>query len=548
MAVYKVGLMKRTRNSISKVYAGFSLVELAVVLAVLGIVLIGAILGTSEFRETAKQKENEVIIANIKENLIKFAMINKYLPCPDTESLAGRDGRENRGANQCLNYAGGVPYSDIGLGKDDVLDAQGNPIRYAVNRETVNQLLVCDATSSASYFCNLTPGSAIFNFINTPPIAGNDGTGNYTVCGTTTNTCNASTAARHLLTSSAAAVLVAYGDLGPDGIAASQFKCGAANNNAEKENCDATDDFYHQAQISSADNAGFDDVIGFITGSEIKSEILMPITVWNTLGNIPPPTYSNYDLDPGGYTPLDDEGTPDVIQVNRNISTSLDLGKGDDYVLIGNDLSSGLEYINETGEITDKGSKADLFTGEGNDTVYIVGEAHSDVVLGAGDDTFILGTNLTEVLSADSGNDTVWIQGNVESTATMTMGTGNDTLYLGQVLTDEFGRPVFVNASNEVVTVPYFDGKPYFIDQDGNSTVKDQFGNTVPVDEVDTRTGGGELSQNVYGDDGYDVLVLESMTESEWNSSPSFRSKVVGFELIIFKEDAVTGNRNYTVN
>lgn len=526
---------------------GFSLVELAVVLGILGIILIGAVSGIGEFRKVNKQLETEKSLADIKKSLIKFAMINKYLPCPDDGNLAARDGRENRGANECTAEYGGVPYLDIGLKRDDVIDAFGNPIRYAVNQDADDASLICDATSSASYFCNLTPGSAVFTFINTPPLAANDGAGNYTVCGSSAVACGAATGAADLLTSTAAVVLVSYGDIGPDGLDPSSTECGAATG-AEKENCEVTDSFYHQALISSEEGNEFDDVIQFISGNEIKSEILMPITVWNTLGSIPPPTYSGYELGDGDYTPLDNPGTPDVIQVNKDITTSLDLGQGDDYVLIGNDLSSGIEYDNKTGVITNTGTEAALDAGDGNDTVYIVNEAHSDVTLGAGDDTFILGANLTETLLAGTGNDQIWLQGGVDSSATMSLGDGNDTLYLGQVLKDDYNRPIYVDGSGNELTVPYLDGNPYFTDGSGNSVVTDEYGNTVAVDEVTTKTSGGDVAQDLQGGDGYDVLVLETMTEAQWEADSSFQSKVIDFELIVFKEDAVTGVREHQVN
>ncbi|CAN8141572.1 hypothetical protein THIOSC15_3030007 [uncultured Thiomicrorhabdus sp.] len=81
----------------------------------------------------------------------------------------------------------------------------------------------------------------------------------------------------------------------------------------------------------------------------------------------------------------------DVIVVDQNISSALDLGKGDDYVLVGNDLSSGLEYDNKTGNISDYGSNAALLTGPGDDSVYIVNDAFSPIDLGTGDDRFVMG-------------------------------------------------------------------------------------------------------------------------------------------------------------
>ena len=157
---------------------GFSVLELAIVLGVIGIVFVGAISGLSEHRSTAKQLESQKIQANIKQQLIKFAVINKYLPCPDTDG----DGTENRvlatvagaSVNVCSLDTGTVPYVDIGMKRADAQDAYGNFIRYAINRDADDAVsgVICNNTSSASFFCNSTPGTAIFDMALTPPVSG----------------------------------------------------------------------------------------------------------------------------------------------------------------------------------------------------------------------------------------------------------------------------------------------------------------------------------------------------------------------------------------
>lgn len=482
---------------------GFSLVELAIVLGIIGIILAGAVGGLGELRSVSKQKQTEDRLVDLKSKLIKFAMINKYLPCPDSEAVGTRDGRENRNGNACLADFGGVPYLDLGIKQDDVLDAFGRPIRYAINQQAVLPAQICNGGASASYFCNLTPGTAVFTFVNTPPITGNDGFGNYTVCNETAVNCNAAALANpsQLLTSTAAVVLVSYGENGPDGNFPASAEC-TGSTGANLENCQANNAFYHQALKSSAQGNEFDDVIEFITGYEIKSEILTPIVVWSSIGSIPPPTFSAYDLNAGDFQPLNNANTPDVVQVSRNVSTALDLGAGNDYMLIGNDLSSGLVYDNKTGNIIDDGSNADLNMGAGNDTVYIVGEAKSDVELGDGDDTFILGQDLTQTLTGNDGNDKVWIQGNVADDSNLNLGDDNDVLYLGQIEKDSLGNTVYLS------------------------------------DGITPKTIGGELGEDIYGGDGYDILVLENMTVDEWIADSTFQSRVNDFELVVFKPDA----------
>ncbi len=476
---------------------GLTLLEMAIVLAVLGVLVAGGIASLPEQRVVAKQLESQAIQANIKEQLMKFILINRYLPCPDIDTPL--DGRENRTPvnvggdiiDTCSSDTGAVPYLDIGLRIEDVQDAYGNFIRYAVNQDADDQVnvVICDDTSSASYFCNavanpLNANRAVFTLVDTPPTQGNTGAGNYRICNANVNVCNNGTAATDLQSDGVSVVLVAYNEDGAQILnLALSNNCNAAGG-ANTENCNQ-DAFYHQQAITTQENNFFDDTIVTISGYEIKSKILSPVTVWINSIQTPalPSTLEGYNLEAGDYAPMDDENTPDVIRVNRNITVALNLGAGNDQVVVGNDLSSELEYNNNTGEITDKGTQAALDTGEGDDTVYIVGAANSNVTLGEGDDSFVLGTNLTETLSAGSGNDKIWIQGNVESTATFTLGDGDDVVWLG--------------------------GKENYV--------------------------SGNLDAPINGGAGYDILVLENMTKAVWQADSFFQSRVDGFELVIFK-------------
>ena len=472
-------------TNISNVFLkGFTLLEMAVVLGVLGILVAGTIASFPEERITTKQVASQQTQETIKKQLMTFALINKYLPCPDSDTPP--DGKENRDPTNvfCSTHVGTVPYLEIGLRRSQVQDPYQNFIRYAINQNAVGGA-ICDNLSSASYFCNTGGGQAVFTLVVTPPLKDDPGTGNYFVCNNNAATCNGTPPNAELHTESASVVLVAYNEDGYQAV----NNCGGESG-ANLENCDHNV-FYHQRAISTEDNNFFDDTIVFISGYEIKAQILSPITVWTNVVTLAP-TYTGYSLNADdNYVPLDDANTPDVIQVNHNVTTALNLGAGDDQVIIGNDLSSELIYDNQTGDVIDKGTQAELDTGEGDDTVYIVGVANSNVILGDGNDVFVLGTNLTEMLSAGSGNDKIWIQADIESTATFTLGEGDDVVWLGK------------------------------------------------SDDV-TPSG---LSSTIEGGDGYDILVLESMTQTDWDTANGL-SNIAGFELVIFKDDG-TGTREH---
>ncbi|HEY9197723.1 MAG TPA: prepilin-type N-terminal cleavage/methylation domain-containing protein [Gammaproteobacteria bacterium] len=101
---------------------GFTLVEMAVVLVIVGLLLGGLLVPLGTQMENDRRKETAATLDAIREALIGFAVINDArLPCADTNG----DGRED-----CPSAAmGGLPYADLGV---SATDAWGNPWRYAV--------------------------------------------------------------------------------------------------------------------------------------------------------------------------------------------------------------------------------------------------------------------------------------------------------------------------------------------------------------------------------------------------------------------------------
>lgn len=113
--------------------AGFTLLEIAIVLFIIGL-LIAGLLGPLETQLEARDRRQTLETLNlITEALQGYAVINGRLPCPDTDG----DGLpnpvfvpSNPATANCVSNDGFVPGTELGVA---AIDAWGNRIRYAVS-------------------------------------------------------------------------------------------------------------------------------------------------------------------------------------------------------------------------------------------------------------------------------------------------------------------------------------------------------------------------------------------------------------------------------
>ena len=104
---------------------GFSLIEIAIVLVILGLVLGGVLAPLSSQYENSRRNETTVILEKVLEASYGYAIVNGQFPCPD---ISG-DGLENRLGVNCVSPTGGLPWVTLGVGKND---AWGQPFGYQV--------------------------------------------------------------------------------------------------------------------------------------------------------------------------------------------------------------------------------------------------------------------------------------------------------------------------------------------------------------------------------------------------------------------------------
>ena len=124
-----------------RVARGFTLVELAVMLLIVGLILGSMMFTFSAQVEMSNRAETLRRLENAKELLLAFAIVNGRLPCPATAASGGQEAPP--GGGTCTSsYGGFLPAMTIGFQPQDsqffAVDAWGNRIRYAVSATSWN--------------------------------------------------------------------------------------------------------------------------------------------------------------------------------------------------------------------------------------------------------------------------------------------------------------------------------------------------------------------------------------------------------------------------
>lgn len=142
---------------------GFSLVEIALVLVIIGLALGGIVAAIGPQLDNKNVRDTQERIKQASDAIMAFAIANRRLPCPASaasngdEVVAGLPG-------QCTNFNNGfVPARTLGLGErgtnGTMLDAWGFGIRYSVTQVTYtgagNAPVSTDCTATCYPFTQL---------------------------------------------------------------------------------------------------------------------------------------------------------------------------------------------------------------------------------------------------------------------------------------------------------------------------------------------------------------------------------------------------------
>jgi prepilin-type N-terminal cleavage/methylation domain-containing protein len=240
--------------------AGFTLVEMAIVLVILGFVLAASLLPLQAQRQQLAQSQTENTLENAKRALLGFAQSRGRLPCPATAASLGQE--SPLGGGICTLQVGFLPAATLGVEPTDAqgfaLDAWNNRIQYAVTSSSVaGTPATPDFTSNiadnlATPLINEADGMNVVGITNLTP--------DLRVCnsatGITASACSAAVPEVNYSINNAAAVIFSTGATGAQG---------SAGRPDELANLDGNAVFVsHDISLAAAPNE-FDHIVTWIS-------------------------------------------------------------------------------------------------------------------------------------------------------------------------------------------------------------------------------------------------------------------------------------------
>lgn len=118
---------------------GFSLVEMALVLLIVGLLAAVFLPATNTFLDNNRRKETRAKLEALEQAMVRFVMVNRRLPCPADGALLPGDANQGLerpvGGGACTpptQINGVAPWRTLGLSQGDATDAWGTLVTYRV--------------------------------------------------------------------------------------------------------------------------------------------------------------------------------------------------------------------------------------------------------------------------------------------------------------------------------------------------------------------------------------------------------------------------------
>ena len=344
--------------------SGFTLIEVALAIAVLSILLVSVSSSLGVFRETTNYKETERYLEKARQALQAYVVVNGHLPCPDTDGDG--DESDERCSNTCADWWGQLPYLSLGLGEDTPWQ---QPAFYAVH-QSVDSNCGADLSQPQCFFSlngfDLTTDASIGT-----PLSVSDFEDN-TV---------------------ATQIVAVVGSFGTNSRATFLDCEDGSRSDHELSNCDAADSIFIHGYLRSKDaaNGFFDDQLIWLDALTLKV-----VKVQQEATNV-----TSSGAPPVAAEPTSCTGISNCLEGSDSNDNSYDNSPGSNGTLFGS--PDGTIIAKDGNDRIEGGSgNQEIYAGNGNDVIF--GGSGSDKVFGGdGNDLFIRYANESGVDIVDGG-------------------------------------------------------------------------------------------------------------------------------------------------
>ncbi|WP_343750162.1 VCBS domain-containing protein, partial [Marinomonas primoryensis] len=248
------------------------------------------------------------------------------------------------------------------------------------------------------------------------------------------------------------------------------------------------------------------------------------------------------------------QGGNDTYYLNGDLNNSASSGDGSDEIVItgnvnrtltldsGDFSGDGDDNLLVKGELNSNGS---IYSGAGNDSVEIRGNANADIDLSDGGDRLAIGgsVNSNSEIDLGDGNDSVYVAHDLSGK--IDAGDGNDTVEIGRNINSS--GDVKLGKGDDVLLVQG-DISGEIKGEDGNDAVIIH-GNVWSDAKIDLGKGDdvitidGKLYSDVDGGKGDDSIYLASYTKNDYNNNvDNIKSRVINFENVMMSDGIVKGD------
>jgi len=161
--VRAISLSSTLATLASQTRRGFTLIEIAIVLVVIGLITSGGLLAISPVIQSAKISETKQKMATVEAAILGYVIANGCLPCPAARGAAATGVTNNRTADYTVACGSGgtcagttsgnglVPWVTLGLSQNDATDGWDRRFTYAVNPSLTDAATDVQRTSAGAF-------------------------------------------------------------------------------------------------------------------------------------------------------------------------------------------------------------------------------------------------------------------------------------------------------------------------------------------------------------------------------------------------------------